>query len=279
MKVKVSVIIPVYNSEKSIRKCLDSVLAQTLNEIEIICVDDGATDSSPQILEEYAQKDARVRVIHQENAGAGAARNLGLRMARGEYLSILDADDFFEPEMLALSYQKAKDTNSDIVVFSCNIFDDRLGRFRPCDYSIRQYLLPDKEPFCSFDVKRNVFRLFIGWAWDKLFCTEFIQENGFTFQEQRTTNDMFFVFSAIMKAQRITTMPQVLAHYRQSEGSLSVTREKSWQCFYEALYALREQLKQWGMYERFERDFINYALNFSLWNLNTLSEPTHTILF
>ena len=86
---KVSVIIPVYNSSEYIRHCLDSLLSQTLQDIEILCVDDGSTDDSLSILEEYSRKDQRVRVLTQENAGAGAARNHGLREARGKYLSFL----------------------------------------------------------------------------------------------------------------------------------------------------------------------------------------------
>ena len=91
---------------------------------------------------------------------------------------------------------------------------------------------------------------------------------------------MLFVFSALVKAQRISTLTDTLAHQRRhAGGTLSVTREKSWMCFYDALIALRDQLKAWGLYERFEQDYINYALHFSLWNVNTLSDPTKKKLY
>ena len=93
MAPKVSVVLPVYNVGKYLRQCMDSIVGQTLEEIEIICVDDGSSDDSPQILQEYARKDPRVRVICQQNQGAGAARNHGLSVAQGEYLSFLDSDD------------------------------------------------------------------------------------------------------------------------------------------------------------------------------------------
>ena len=96
----VSVIIPVYNAEKFLKQCLNSVISQTLKEIEIICVDDGSTDNTNAILKAFSEKDQRITVIHQQNAGAGAARNNGLRRAKGKYLSFLDADDFFEKTML-----------------------------------------------------------------------------------------------------------------------------------------------------------------------------------
>ena len=104
----VSVIIPVYKAEKYLRQCLDSICGQTLKDIEIICVDDGSTDSSPEILKEYREKDERVIVVRQENAGAGAARNKGLDISKGKYLSFLDADDFFEPDMLEEAFRCAE---------------------------------------------------------------------------------------------------------------------------------------------------------------------------
>lgn len=101
---KVSVIIPVYNSGQYLQTCLESVISQTLRDIQIICVDDGSVDSSSQILERFAAVDPRITVLHQTNSGAGAARNFGLQVARGEYLSFLDADDFCEPDMLERGY-------------------------------------------------------------------------------------------------------------------------------------------------------------------------------
>ena len=279
MPINISVIMPVYNAGRYLRQCMDSLISQTLHNIEIICVDDGSTDDSVAILEEYARKDSRVRIICQSNSGAGAARNNGIRHAVGEYLSILDCDDFFEPDMLEKSYQRAKETDADIAVFRCDLYDDRTGACRSGDYTIRRELLPQKEVFSAWDVKKDVFRLFIGWSWDKLFRRNFVLENEMWFQEQRTTNDMLFVFNGLIRAKRIAVMDNVFVHYRQSEGTLSVTREKSWMCFYNALMALREELHKTGSYERFEQDFKNYCIHFSLWNLNTLKEPTHAILY
>ena len=276
---KVSVIVAVYNGHDMLRRCMDSILAQTLTDIEILCVDDDSRDDSLAILLEYAAADSRIQVIHQENGGAGAARNTGLKHASGEYLSILDCDDFFEPQMLENAYRAAKERDADIITFGCDFYDEKSDSFRPCCHSIKRKALPDQEVFCAQDIKDDVFRLFVGWAWDKLFRREFIEKEKITFQVQRTTNDMLFVFNALIRAKRITVLDEVYAHYRQGVGSLSVTREKSWMCFYDALMALREELYKTGLYERFERDFKNYCIHFTLWNLRTLSEPTHTILY
>lgn len=278
--IDVSVIIPVYNAEENVEQCVQSVMAQTLRNIEIICVDDGSADGSLEILRRLAAQDPRIVVIEQENAGAGAARNNGMARASGRYLSFLDADDFFEKDMLEAAFDKAERENAQIVVFGADFYNNQTNSFRPCYYSLREELMPAHRPFAGTDVERDIFKTVVGWAWDKLFLREFAEENNLRFQEQRTTNDMLFVFSALARAQRITTVSRVLAHQRRNAGAtLSVTREKSWMCFFEALLALRAQLHSWQLYDRFEQDFINYALHFSLWNLNTLKDPTKRKLY
>ena len=112
---KVSVIIPVYNVEQYLRECLDSIVNQTLSDIEIICVNDGSTDNSPQILDEYAQKDKRINVIHKQNGGYGKAMNIGLDNATGEYIGIVEPDDYIKLEMFETLYAKAKETEVDLI--------------------------------------------------------------------------------------------------------------------------------------------------------------------
>jgi len=277
--IKVSVIIPVYNAQEYIEQCLDTLLNQTLKDIEIICVDDESTDNTGNILSRYAEMDGRIRVIHQPNGGAGAARNTGLKYARGKYLSILDSDDFYRPQMIEKAYLHAEKNNADIVVYRCDNFNHATGKYTVNNYSVNKSLMPDQMPFAGIDVEKDIFKLFVGWSWDKLFKTEFVIENGLLFQEQRTTNDMLFVFSAIVKAERISVIDEVLVHHRVVDGTLSVTRERSWHCFYDALIALKQQLIEWNLFERFKQDYINYCVHFSLWNLNTLAEPTKELLY
>ena len=277
---KITVIIPVYNVENYLHQCLDSIINQTLREIEIICINDQSTDESLSILEQYAKEDRRITVLNQINAGAGAARNKGLKIAKGKYLSFLDSDDFFELDMLEKAYNACVSENADFVVFRCNRFNDISKKFESCEWTIRKELLPVRRPFCYKDISKNIFRLFNGWAWDKLYNHEFVQKNNLVFQEQRTTNDLLFVFSALVKAERITTIEDVLAHQRiNNSSSLSNTREKSWNCFYLALMALGTELKAMGIYKEVEQSYINYALNFSLWNLNTIKGATYEKLY
>ena len=116
MAPKLSVVVPVYNVENYLSKCLDSILKQTLEDIEIICVNDGSTDGSANILQDYKKKDPRIIVLEQENQGLGAARNTGIRTARGEYIGFVDSDDFIEPTMYEKLYEKACKFQLDIVL-------------------------------------------------------------------------------------------------------------------------------------------------------------------
>ena len=277
---KVSVIIPVYNTELYLRECLDSVIHQTLREIEIICVDDGSTDRSLEILREYEARDGRFRVLTQPNVNAGAARNRGLDLARGEYLSFLDADDFFEPKMLERAYATARNCGAEILVYRCNNYITEEDRYTERQNSIEAANIPEIQPFPGTAVKGNLFFTFVGWAWDKLISRRYIQENGLRFQEQRTTNDLYFTYFALAKAQRIITIDEILAHHRiQLLTSLEATREKSWDCFYKALIALRDGLRREKLYDRYERDFVNYSVRFTLWNLYTISWPKQEVMF
>ena len=136
-KPVISVIIPIYNSEKYLSECLNSVVNQTLHDIEIICVNDGSTDSSLEILEDYQSKDKRIKIINQEHNNAGSARNKGLEIARGEYLSFLDSDDYFDLNMLKEMYLTAKSDNKiEIVIAKSKQFEDNNNSFKEMEWSI-----------------------------------------------------------------------------------------------------------------------------------------------
>jgi glycosyltransferase involved in cell wall biosynthesis len=277
---KVSVILPVYNVAEYLRQCMDSIVNQTLNEIEIICVDDGSTDSSLDILKEYADHDSRIKIICQKNAGAGAARNNGLSIATGKYLSFLDSDDFFELDMLEKAYTKIAENNADMVVFKSDQYREDLNTIVNVKWTLKSEYIPPYRPINFRTFTGNVFKVFVGWAWDKLFSKDFVDKYNLRFQEQRTSNDMLFVFSAVVLAEKIEIVDDVLAHQRRNNpSSLSNTREKSWQCFYEALKALRSALQDYNLYWILEQDYINYALHFSLWNVETLNGPKKEILY
>ncbi|NBH82433.1 glycosyltransferase [bacterium C-53] len=278
--IKVSVVMPVYNAEKYLEQTLDCLVNQTMKEMEIICVDDGSTDQSCNILKKYAQIDSRITIYYQKNSGAGIARNLGIQHATGEYLSILDSDDVFELDMLESAYRKAKIDEVDICVFKMDMFAEEVEKRYPWHLSILKSQLPDFEPFTYKDISENIFRVFVGWTWDKLFRRQFVIENKLFFQDLRTTNDMFFTYTALVRASKICILNKTLVHQRINlKNSLSATREKSWNCFYIALLSLREELKKIGIYKQVERSYINYALHFSIWHLDTLTMPAFQTLY
>lgn len=269
--VKVSVILPIYNVESCLAECLDTLIAQSLEEIEIICVNDGSTDGSLAILEEKAKIDSRIQIISQENSGAAVARNHGFTYATGEYVLFLDSDDFFHRDMLKKAYECAKTKQTDVVIFRGRKYDTITHKYYPMEFSIKRESLPDKNPFTYHDIPDHIFTFAVGWAWDKLYKRQFIMESGLKFQELRTSNDLFFVFSSFIKANAIYVLDEYLIYHRVNRNtSLSVTREKSWDCFYKATMALKNELVSMGVYEEVERGFLNWVIDFAFWNLNTI---------
>jgi len=267
---EVSVIIPVYNAENYLEDCLDSVVNQTLKDIEIICVNDGSTDNSLNILKEYQRKDDRIKIINQENHGAGVARNQGLKVAKGKYLSILDADDFFELNMLELMHKKALKTGADITICRVSGYDNDNGNYCDMSWSLKERFLPDKEVFDYRDIREHVFSFAVGWSWDKLYKSSFVSENNLQFQDLRSTNDMLFVFLSLVKARKITTVDKILAHQRRNvKTSLSQTREKDPLCFYDAIKALKEELIKANLFSEVEQSFVNWSLHFCFWHMDT----------
>lgn len=276
----VSVILPVYNASDYLYQCLDSIVNQTLKEIEIIAINDGSTDNSLEILQEYSKKDSRIIIINQENHGAGISRNNGIEIARGKYLSILDGDDFVKLDMLEKAYNKAEQTQAEICVFRCESYDNQTTHTTPMTYTIREFLLPKEEVFSPLEVRKDIFKVFVGWAWDKLFLTEFVKSNDLYFQDLRTTNDLYFVYTALVIATRITVLNDILISHRENiNTSLSQTRQQSSECFYFALSELKQFLLCRELYPRFRVDFINYALHFSLWQLDTLSMASKSAIY
>lgn len=273
MKKTISVVMPVYNASKYLKKTIESVLGQTFKDIELICVNDGSTDDSLAILRSFEEKDNRMIVIDQKNTNAGAARNRGFSKVSSKYVIFLDADDLIEKNMLEKMYGCAEEVSADIVVTDSDIYLDDIGQYRE-GHAFKKNMLPSKKVFAGNDVNR-IFSVFIGWPWDKLFLTDFIRENKLEFQEQKSTNDLFFVYAALVRARRISVIPDILIHHRMNnKASISMNREKSWDCSHAALIKLKRQLIIWNMFDsKMEKDYSNYALNHSIWQITSLGYP------
>ena len=277
---KISIVVPIFNVEKYLSSCLDCLTKQTMEDVEIICVDDGSTDSSSLILREYANRDSRIKILQQENKGAGAARNYGLSVAQGEYLMFLDSDDLFDVHMCEAMYKEAKSQDLDVLVCRADRFDINSEAVIPCPWTVKTNLLPEKCPFTCYDIQKDFFSVFVWWPWDKIYKKSFIDDLGILFQELRNTEDLFFVCAATIAAQRVSYINNVFVHQRIGrKDSISVTREKHWDDFLKALVKLRDFMSEKGIYARFERDFVNYCLDFSLWHLDTLRGYSYCLLY
>ena len=266
-QIDVSVIIPVYNIQQHLEQCLDSVLGQTFSNFQLICVDDGSTDDSPVILNRYANQDARVQVIRQENAGPGAARNVGLSAAVGEYVMFLDSDDWFEPELLQRLYQAAREKNADITMCRSDEFDTQTGQFSDGEWMLKSRYL-QKHTFAPREMAPYLFQFTYGWPWDKLFRRQFLVEQHLQFPALRNSEDLVFVFQSLTLAGTITVLDDVLVHHRtQRKDSVSNSLYLAPEVPARALFTLKKQLEQRGVYQEFEQTFLNWAMEFLVWNV------------
>lgn len=272
MNPKVSVIIPCYNAEKFIGECLDSIINQTLTDIEIICVDDGSTDESLSILERYASVDSRVKVMHQKNQGTGTARNTGLQVAKGEYLSILDSDDFFDLAMLEACTKKMDQEQSDILVYAARQYDQQTGIISDMPWSLRTDYCPGDWPFAPYEMSKYIFNAFQNWPWNKMFRHSFIKSNGLRFQEIPRTNDMSFVCMALVLANKISIINCSYANYRVNTGtSLQQTNDKAPLSFWWAYKETKRLLIAAGKYILYEQSFLNWVIDGTLYNLRSVN--------
>lgn len=238
MAIAVSVVVPVYNTEKYLKECVDSLQNQTLRDVELIFVDDGSTDHSVEILEAYQRNDSRIQILRQQNQYAGVARNNGMKLARGKYIIFLDSDDFFEPTMLEEAYNCAEQNCAEITVFSFQFYDDISGRLFPC----RNQTFPSSV-FSVHDCSERFTSEMYPAPWNKLYQREFIQKTGLQFQPVRKSNDTFFVLTTTYLADRITFLKRSLVYYRINnttslQGNVAVGRES----FLKSLVSVKSEL-------------------------------------
>lgn len=233
---KVSVIVPVYNVERYINKCVKSVLNQTYTNIEVLLIDDGATDLSGKICDTFGQNDDRVIVIHQTNSGAAAAKNKGLSLATGEYIAFVDSDDWVEPNWLEKTVGILQSTKADIVEYNYykEFVDGRqLGNldFTCCFFSAEQYL--------SQYLSNWTCSLF----WNKVFQRNVVQDIFFR-NERRCIDDEFFTYKVVSKAKLIVRIEDNLYHYRQRKNS-AVSSEKHYKQITDDAMELRPERIVW----------------------------------
>ncbi len=207
----ISVIIPVYNVAAYLPECLDSVLNQNYRDLEVILIDDGSKDDSGRICDDYAARDSRIQVIHQENGGGAAAKNAGLRIASGEYLSFVDSDDYLEPHVYRYMLDLLKTTDSDAAVFAYrNVFRSRTEEYCPM---MEKRELTGKEYLVQFTKDWTCALL-----WNKLYKRSLFE--GIFFEEGHKIDDEYFTYQGIMNARKVVCDDKIIYNYRRRGSSV-----------------------------------------------------------
>lgn len=260
---KVSVIVPVYNVEKYLIKSLDSLVNQTLEDIEIIVVNDGSTDNSKKIIEVYKEKyQDKIKYLEKPNGGLSDARNFGIPHATGEYIAFLDSDDYVELDTYEKMYNKAKEENADIV---CCKYDRIYNAKRVvCDIGkIEDY---------GKNLHENPELLNCGvpYIWNKIFKKSLIEENKFEFENYKIFEDLLFTYKCFLKANKISMVEEVFYHYIRNRNS-SVMSSFSYKLFdiFDVIKELTDYYKANGAYEEFEQYLLAVVLNHIYIRLNT----------
>lgn len=246
--MKLSVIVPVYNVEKYLRQCLDSLKAQTLKDMEVIVVNDGSTDSSPVIAQEYCDACRNFILLNKKNGGLSDARNYGIDFAKGEYIAFLDSDDWVEPSL----YEKMTalmDEHTDVCVTDIEYWWEDPSR---------RYVMKGLTGRSAPTVQKRAL-LSPMFAWNKVYkASLFAEENGYRYPLDTWYEDIPVTSMIFAKAGKIAYLPECLIHYRQREGSIMAnTSDPRIEQIFSIMAVLRENFEKEGLYEEY-RDELEY---------------------
>lgn len=208
----ISVIVPVYKVEKFLPFCVQSILAQTCSDWELILVDDGSPDRCGEICEQFARQDGRIRALHKENGGLADARNAGTAVAQGEYITYIDSDDWVAPQLLERLLEQAKITGADVVVCDMAKTDSEEMTFENTNAGPKSFTGPQAMEAMLYQTGFDTS------AWGKLFRAELCQKN--LFPKGRLYEDLFTIYKMLFAAQTVVYLPQVLYAYRKNPDSI-----------------------------------------------------------
>ena len=250
--VRVSVVIPVYHAQEYIRECMDSLLGQTLKEIEIICVLDCPKDQTGNILKEIAQEDSRIRVIENaENMGAARSRNRGMGYAMAPYVIFLDADDVFEPDMLEVLCGRMDETGADVCLFEYDTFYGEAWR-DAADGRKNEYA----DIFRISELSEDGLNLLPAATWNRIYRKTFLEENGLAFQDLKTDNDVYMGVLSLVLAGKITHVKtnKAYLHYRLGLSGQTTAKANPFDACM-AYKKIHEELQSRGIWEQYKSAF------------------------
>ena len=272
---EISVIVPVYNVEKYLSQCLDSILAQTFCDIEIICVNDGAKDNSRKILEEYKKKDKRIIVIDKQNGGLSSARNTGLKYAKGNFISFIDSDDWISSDMLEKLYNNITGLNTDISMCGVNVFDENTKKIKEDGY-FNFSVFPlwfDYNVFSYIDTKPFTMEVPV-MAWNKLYRHSFLEACNAQFPERKIFEDGAFFFSVYFKTKRVSLIREPLYYYRiNRKSSILNNNDEKFLDIIDIVNLMFEELKKSDIFEDVKYDFYKHKADDIIYRYKTIKKP------
>lgn len=275
----ITVIVPVYNVEQYLTECLDSLVSQTFSDLEILCIDDGSTDSSGQILDDYAMRDSRIRVIHKENEGYGKTMNLGIREAHSAWIGIVESDDFVKPQMYEKLYHTA--VSEELEVVKCNFYKYKTAYGKEIDYSHEydetiygQFVHPLEEP--------RIYQAHSS-IWAALYRKDFLKKYGIWFSETSGASfqDISFQFRVLSSVSRMKIIEDALLYYRTDNAGSSVYSPSKVFCISDEMHTIENYIRQqseqrqeklWPILTR--KKFYDY-----LWNYKRLAPQLQYMFF
>lgn len=266
--IKVSIVIPVFNVQKYLHECLDSLINQTLKDIEIICINDGSTDNSLNILKEYALKDSRIKVIDKENEGQGIARNLGIELAQGEFIGFVDPDDWLEPEMLEMMYNQAKVLFSQVVICDYKKYFEDDNKY--CDVNIfRKAVSLTKSKAVKFQPGENIDKKLLdstllvspSYTVNAIYDSNLLKNNDIKFSDLRCYEDVIFNIRTRVLAQKVSYINSALYCYRIRKTSTLRANDKRYIDLINVIGLVKDYLTEQNMMEHYQYNFDYFCVS------------------
>ena len=279
IKPKISIIVPVYNVQGYLGKCLKSLLAQTLKDIEIICINDGSTDDSLTILNFFAFKDKRIKVIDQENSGPGIARNNGMQAANGEYIGFVDPDDWVKEDMYEKMYNQAKNLDSDIVICDYVKYQEWTGKLWKPDFFLYAINYTQDNPISMAPNQQVIYEKLLStllispcYSWNRLYKASFLKNNNIHFSDKKCYEDCIFILKSHILTHRISYIAYNGYYYLLRKTSILRSFNKRYYDLFDAIECMTKFLQKQNLLQQLDLNLHYFKVMNCVWTYNNLPE-------
>ena len=274
--IMISVIIPVYNVENYLHVCLNSVLKQTYQDFEILCIDDDSTDSSAEILEYFAHKDSRIKILKNDsNHGPGYSRNKGLDMAQGKYISFLDGDDWFSPNTFEMLIEKAEKDNLDLLMFKNIVYYEEPQKFGFEEYYDMEFMNKfENQVFDHWDLDKTKLLIMSNAPWNKFYLKSFLDDNNIRFPNENLIHeDNPFFYKVITSAKRVSIINEYLHNRRRRPGSIMTLNNERIFDNIDVMYKVLDVFfEDMNLYEYYKKEVLTYIFAVFMGRYNQIED-------